>query len=153
MFRFTSACCGTKGPCPGQTFDPSSNIQISVNSSRFFSRFIALSNDLDSSKTSMRILYQGGDTCTWFFFNTSKQKTHNGYLYRTSKTQGTTEAHYINKKEDKMYIYSASGTVQPASSSACTFWRSSRSCLRCFPTSLLTKLIRRHPKVTLESKY
>ena len=76
MFRFTSACCGTKGPCPGQTFDPSSNIQISVNSSRFFSRFIARSNDLDSSKTSMRILYQGGDIHARGFFLTQANKKH-----------------------------------------------------------------------------
>ncbi len=51
--------CGTKGSCPGQTFDPGSNIQISVNSFCFFYRFIACSDDVDGSKYKHAHFIQG----------------------------------------------------------------------------------------------
>ncbi len=91
--QFTSALLRYKRLVPWADLDPGSNIQISVNSFCFFYRFIARSDDALNS-----ILYQGGDVACYGFFNKQAKNT-------------------MATKQDSEIKCSASGTLQPASSS------------------------------------
>ncbi len=105
--RLVPLCCGTKGSCPGQTFDPGSNILLPI---------IARSDDVDGSKYKHAHFIPGWGHNVRVFFNKQAKNTMATNTEQTRlKVPKNQRRPFIG---DKMFSFRyASGTLQPASSS------------------------------------